>query len=208
MSLLPFVLLAGIALLCADGRRPPLFAAVKPLATLCLLLPTSGGSSFGAAIQLGLVLSAFGDLALNRKTQKGYLLAGMGLFMLAHAAYVTAFLLGTGSRLTVAAVAAGLLAASGAGGLLRVLWRAIPAALRSPCVFYGLIIATTVGAAGTLPAANGAVVLVGAVLFYFGDVALALSLFGKPFPQSQTVSMSLYWAGQLAFALSTNWQPG
>lgn len=206
MSLLPFAVLAAIALVCADGRRPRVFAAVKPTATLCLLLVAWSWSSFGLAIQVGLTLSAVGDAALNRKGEKAYLLVGIGLFMLAHGAYVTAFLSGAGSRLTPGAIAITAAAAAGAGVLLRALWSAIPPALRPPCVVYGLLIAATVGAAGTVPAATGNVLLAGAVLFYFGDVALALSLFGRPFPYSQTTSMFLYWSGQLGFALATRWQ--
>lgn len=214
IALVLFLAVAAAALGCADGRRPRLFAALKPLATL-LLLPVAGlpAAPLGPAVAFAIVLSALGDAALNHKHRRAWFLGGMGCFMLAHGAYVTAFLFGGGARATIVAAAATVAAGAGVAGLLRRLWAGIHPALKIPCVAYGVVIVAMVGSASTLlggpwPRSTGAAALGGAALFYCGDVALALALFGRPFRHAQVVSMGLYWSGQLGIALAARGQAG
>lgn len=211
LALVVFAILAVVGLISAEDRGPRTYAIAKPLTTLSLLLVTgwpAGG--FGTAIVAGLVLSVVGDIALLRQQEPRYFVVGLGAFLLAHLAYAAAFLGPGGARVSAAMGLGIVLAAIGAGALLRHIWSGVGAGLKVPVVAYGVVISGMVGAAsaffaGTSPVDVRAAALAGAVLFYFGDTLLALGLFGKPFPLRQTASMALYWAGQLGFALAARW---
>ena len=74
-----------------------LFLFAKPATTLSLLLITGlpAQDRFGVLVVGALLLSALGDTALLHDG-RGFFLAGLLLFLLAHAAFTSAFLLGGG----------------------------------------------------------------------------------------------------------------
>src|SRR5438105_3252924 len=89
-----------VSLLTADGRWSSLFSVTKPTTTLSLLLvvgfpafPTD--QRFAVLVIGALLLSALGDTALLHQG-RGFFLAGVFLFMLAHLLYTGAFLVGGG----------------------------------------------------------------------------------------------------------------
>jgi uncharacterized membrane protein YhhN len=98
-ALFVFGALALIALVTADGRWRWLFCLVKPATTLSLLLITGIGAQdrFGVLVVGAVLLSALGDIALLYDSV-GFFMAGLLLFLLAHAAFTAAFLLGGGRR--------------------------------------------------------------------------------------------------------------
>jgi hypothetical protein len=62
-------------------------------------------------------------------------------------------------------------------------------------------------AGGWAPRASAAAA-VGAVLFYLSDANLAWNDFVEPYDHGQTITLSLYWAGQLGIASAVRWSAG
>lgn len=206
-----FVGTALVALVAAQGRLPAVFTLAKPAATLSLLLVTGLPTNAGLFPQLmvaGILLSALGDAALLHDG-RGFFLAGLGLFLLAHVGYTVAFLAGGGAApiVSTALLGAAVFLASTAW-LLRRIWAGVDPALRAPVAVYGLAITLMVASAylvlgGPWPARVGELVAAGAVLFYVSDALLAWSLFHARFPQHQTINLVFYWAGQAGLAVAT-----
>jgi uncharacterized membrane protein YhhN len=204
-----FAALAGVALGSADDRRPKLYGPTKIATSLSLLFVVGlPENRFATAIFVGLIFSAFGDVALLFKDRTRPFLTGVVFFLVAHAAYAAAFVSGVGSFSVVAAAIGAALAAAASLLILRQIWSNVSKTLRGPFLVYGAAISTMCGCAaaffaGSAPGPIRTLVLAGAVLFYLGDSALALNHFGKRLRYGQTISMAFYWSGQLAFALAT-----
>jgi uncharacterized membrane protein YhhN len=215
LALVIYGALFAVALLTADGRWPWLFLFAKPATTLSLLLVTGLPASdrFGVLVVGALLLSALGDTALLHEG-RGFFIAGLILFLFAHAAYTAAFLLGGGRGPWVSHGLVGL-AVFGLASLwlVRHLWGGIERGLRMPVALYATAI--------TLMVAGGYVVLAGpwpdyitiplaagAVSFYLSDALLAWTQFRQPMPQQQTLNLGLYWTGQLGIAVAARFVVG
>jgi uncharacterized membrane protein YhhN len=215
LALLIFGALAMIALLTADGRWRWLFLFAKPATTLSLLLVTGMPSQdrFGVLVVGALLLSVLGDMALLHDSI-GFFLTGILLFLLAHAAFASAFLLGGGRGPLdpTALVGFGIMGLSSTW-LLRRIWSRIDSGLRAPILIYGVAITSMVGAAyvllgGPWPFYITVPITAGAVSFYLGDAILAWGRFRHPLPMQQTMNLAFYWTGQLGIALGARWVAG
>jgi alkenylglycerophosphocholine/alkenylglycerophosphoethanolamine hydrolase len=215
LALLIFGALALIGLLTADGRWRFLFLFAKPATTLSLLLITGMPSQdrFGVLVVGALLLSVLGDTALLYDST-GFFLAGLLLFLLAHAAFASAFLLGGGrGPLDPTGLTGLFVMAISSAWLLRRLWGKIGPGLRAPVLMYGVAITAMVGAAyvllgGPWPFYITVPITAGAVSFYLSDAMLAWGRFRHPLPMQQTVNLAFYWTGQLGIALGARWVAG
>ena len=160
-----------------------------------------------------LLLSALGDTALLYDSG-GFFMAGLLLFLLAHAAFTSAFLLGGGRGPLdpTALVGLGVMCLSSIW-LLRRLWPGVEPGLRAAVLVYGVAITVMVGAAyvllaGPWPSYITIPITAGAVSFYLSDAILAWGRFRRPLPMQQTVNLAFYWTGQLGIALGARWVAG
>src|SRR4029453_14689965 len=136
LALVIFGALVLVALLTADGRWPWLFLFAKPATTLSLLLVTGRRSHdrFGVLVVGALLLSALGDTALLHEG-RGFFMAGLLLFLLAHAGFTAAFLLGGGRGpvLSIGLLGFAVIAVASVW-LVRKLWPCVDRGLRGPVV--------------------------------------------------------------------------
>lgn len=201
--------LAG--LLVAEYRKSlPLVFATKPTASACfVLVPLTGAAviagPFWGWVVAGLVLGLVGDVFLMIPGRRTFL-AGLVAFLLGHGAYVVACLLlvGAGAWLHPWSLLP-LLAAVAAG---RYLWPHL-GKMRGPVLAYVVVITLMVVAAiavlrvGTLPdTAHRWTLLLGAVLFFASDIAVARNRFVSAGFVNRAWGLPAYYAGQLLFAWS------
>lgn len=199
-------LLAGAAYVAGMAYDiPPLRLAAKPVPVLALafLVLSRRHDLYARTIAAGLVLSAAGDVLLERE---GGFVPGLVAFLVAHLAYTAAFLLaerrlraGRAIPFAVWLIAAFLWLRPGFGAL------AIPVAV------YMVAIGTMMWrAAARVPAdprgdsgtAGAAAALAGAILFGLSDTLLAINRFRAPLPLAGYAVIALYWAGQAGIARS------
>ncbi|MND28509.1 YhhN-like protein [compost metagenome] len=175
----------------------------KPLPILALLFWLRGAPAgpYRRWIAVGLSLSMLGDILLEWPTD--LFVFGLGAFLLAHLAYLRAYLLASHRLaplpLLVAAVAGGaifaLLASGGLGSLLlpvacyalaisAMLWRALAR------LGVGLDRQSALLAAG------------GAVLFVISDSLIGINRFVSPFASASYLIILSYWLGQWGIAAS------
>jgi len=183
-----------LAIVCAERgwKRPEV--VLKPLTTLLLL----------GLVSLGIVLSVVGDVALLGEGNRAFLI-GLAAFLLAHVAYVIAFI-GVAAFSPVVALVALVVVAS-TTIMLRTIWKGA-AGLHGPTIAYGAVIsAMVVSASATVggPLRWGGAAAVGAVLFYASDASLALNRFRRPFPHHAIATMGIYWLGQIGIALAARY---
>jgi uncharacterized membrane protein YhhN len=157
-------------------------------------------AGYGRLILVGLVLSWLGDLALTGDTERQFLL-GLGSFLLAHVAYVSAFVfIGINYKWLFTALIPIALLSFGTS-----IWLApyVPDALTMPVRVYTTVISLMViaafGARG-----NGAplIVPIGALLFYFSDLSVAAGQFVQTDFPNFVWGLPFYFAGQVLLALS------
>jgi uncharacterized membrane protein YhhN len=208
-----FAVAAGAALFSVEtgGRR--LLSIAKPLATVSLAgVAWRGGSDLLSMLVLaGIGLSVLGDVVLLFESEGAFML-GLLLFLGAHLSYTAAFVLhGMGALWTPAVGVVVFGAAS--GWLVQKLWNGVGPALRGPVVLYAAAITAMTAAAfaclaGPWPPAAAAAAAIGALFFYFSDATLAWTRFVEPFRHGQTVTLLIYWLGQLGIALAARWANG
>ncbi len=210
MSTRPLVTLVGVAcvalvaLLFADMPAPA--AATKFIASSAFIaLAINGGavaSVYGRFILTGLVLSWCGDMFLIGSSKTAFL-AGLGAFLLAHVAYVTAFVRHGYERLwcwlamvPVTAIAIGVF-----------VWLEpyTPADLVNPVRAYVAVISLMViFAVGTQGRGGSKLIVTGATLFFLSDLSVAaLRLVQTEYP-TYIIGLPLYYAGQVCLALSSS----
>jgi uncharacterized membrane protein YhhN len=148
------------------------------------------GTPFGQRVLAALLLSLLGD-ALLLSAARPMFLAGLVAFLLAHVAYVAAFL-GAG----VLPLWPLPLLALGVGLTLRWLWPHL-GSMKGPVVAYCLVIAAMVAAAMGVPSAA---VHAGAVLFFLSDLLVARDRFAAPGFANRAAGLPLYYAAQLLLA--------
>lgn len=187
----------GIAL--AAGL-PALRVASKPVPVVALALWVQAGATDarGRRLALGLALCAVADLAIEASFA-----AGLGLFLLAHLAYVAGFL----ADCRAPAVPRALPAALYGLGFYGILAPSL-GPLRWPVAAYSLVLcamvwraAARVGQKGP-PTLGEVAGLLGAVLFAASDSLIAWNRFGAPLAWAPSAIMPLYWAGQAGIAWS------
>lgn len=189
------------------GGLPNLRLATKAIPVLCLAVwvGTRRPDPGGRLVTAGLVLSAAGDLLLERELFR----PGLFAFLAAHLAYVAGFLAETRRPALGRAVPVVLWC----GLVLALLWPGL-GALSGPVTLYVAVIGTMiwraaarVGHAGP-PTSAEWVGVSGAALFALSDTLIAADRFLLPIPGVRWPIMLLYWAGQWAIAVSvarTEW---
>lgn len=192
--------LSALAAIACDWRerRRPAFYLFKPLTTLLILglalVATRG--EYRLAVAVALTLSLAGDVALMfTETRYGarWFLAGLGSFLLAHLAFVAAFLQDVGTVTLPAWLA--LVVAWGLGMLVALLPRA--GAMKLPVLLYCAVLAAMVFAAAARSAAfhtpEAHRALAGALLFMLSDSLLGWRRFRGRFPHAQAAILLTYW---------------
>jgi uncharacterized membrane protein YhhN len=197
--------LGTAGLLVAESKGPQRGTwATKPVASTGFLVAAVGAGALetapGRVVVLGLALSMAGDVALIGRSRPAFL-AGLGAFLLGHVAFAVAFALRT---VEPTAALLGLLAV---GFASVVVWRwvspHVDGAMRAPVAAYVLVISAMVAtAAGAVSSAHGVLGLVGAVMFYGSDLAVARDRFVAPGFANRAWGLPLYYAAQLVFAAS------
>jgi uncharacterized membrane protein YhhN len=153
---------------------------------------------FGRIIFAGLLLSMSGDMFLVGQTRQHFLF-GLVSFLLAHIAYVTAFI-------TVGQERKWVLLAGGPIIVIAVLvlfWLGphVPAELAMPVRLYtaviSLMVITALGARG---AGASRLIVAGALMFFVSDLSVAMQrIIETDFP-TFVWGLPLYYAAQLCFA--------
>jgi uncharacterized membrane protein YhhN len=175
----------------------------KPLAAVgYLLLALACGAldtTYGTLILIGLVLSFFGDVFLIPEGSPNAFRVGILSFLLGHVAYTIAFV-GRGLDLRASAVAAVIVVVT-AVIVLRWLRPHVGADMRIPVHAYVVVISgMLVCAVGTSVTSYRPDILLGALLFYLSDLAVARDRFVKPGPWNRTWGLPSYFVGQLILA--------
>jgi alkenylglycerophosphocholine/alkenylglycerophosphoethanolamine hydrolase len=191
-----------LAILGAERRVRQLEVVFKPLTTLLLFAVIGWPQSrFAALITAGVALSVVGDVALLWDSNRAFIV-GLAAFLLAHVAYVIAFLGAAVWSPHVAIVIPIVVAASLL--LLRLTWKGA-AGMHGPTIAYAAVITTmVVSASATVggPLALAPFAAVGAALFYVSDSSLALNKFRRPIPHVAFLAQGVYWLGQLGIAIA------
>lgn len=176
---------------------------VKPLPVLALLgwLHDAPPTVYRRWISLGLIFSLLGDVLL---AWPGDLFVfGLGAFLVAHLAYLKAYLsdcrrlalLPLVIALGVGAVLLGILISNGLGPLL------------IPVIVYGLAISAMLWRAlarlGTdVPKRSALLAAAGAAAFVFSDSGIGINRFVLPFHAAPYVIILSYWLGQWGITAS------
>jgi uncharacterized membrane protein YhhN len=198
---------AVLGLLVAEyaGSRTGVWIA-KPLAAsgfiAAAIAAGATASAYGAWILTGLALSWLGDVLLIPRESKTAFRAGLASFLLAHVAYAVAFAERGFAAWAVAAAATVL--ALPAAAVLRWLGPHL-GSMRIPVYAYVTVITAMVAfAVATAVARGGANVLVGALMFYLSDLAVARERFIENSFTNKAWGLPLYFGGQIVLALSVN----
>ena len=159
-------------------------------------------STYGKILLAGLALSFLGDSFLIGETQAAFL-AGLSAFLLAHLAYVTAFVINGVSWRWMGAAAVPVIGIA----LAVAVWLSPHVApyLALPVRVYIIVISAMVIAAfGTRGKGGSVLILAGALLFFLSDLSVAaLRLVQTDFP-NYIWGLPLYYAGQLCLAVSVS----
>lgn len=178
-------------------------AAAKLVASSGFLLAaiTAGALSHraGRIVFAGLIGSMLGDMALIGQSERHFLF-GLTAFLLAHIAYITAFIVMGQDRGRVLAAAVPVLICAAA-----VLYWLMPYAagdIAMPVRVYTAVISLMVITAfGAWGAGAPALIAVGAVLFLVSDLSVAaLRIAGTDMP-TYILGLPMYYAGQLCIGL-------
>lgn len=157
-------------------------------------------SRYGRIILLGLVFSWFGDTSLIGQSQRFFLL-GLGAFLLAHIAYIAAFVVkGINGRWTaIATLPVAAAAVSVSVWLTPHLSPELVIPVRLYTIVISLMLVTAIGTRG-----RGATILIvaGGLMFFLSDLSVAaLRIVQSEFP-TYVWGLPLYYAGQLCLAVS------
>ncbi len=192
---------AVVALLYAEARTPRRRRIPKMLASTAFVgVAVSAGAldtTFGKIVLLALVFSWFGDLFLSYDGRSAFV-AGLGVFLTGHLAYVAAFAnRGLGDQLYLPVLGVVLVAIPVARWLLPT----VPQELKAPVIAYIAVISAMVA---TAVSTNAAVadwrIPVGAIMFYLSDLGVARERFAWPGLINKMVGLPLYFGGQLLLA--------
>ncbi|HSP77073.1 MAG TPA: lysoplasmalogenase [Myxococcaceae bacterium] len=202
--LLAFAGLLGVVtfLLGPELETRALRLGSKAVPLLCMLLWLwPARERYARLIRVGLVLSLLGDLLLEASPD--LFLPALGAFLLAHVAYVTAYVTVTRRPSLARGVPFALLGL----GLGVLLWPGL-GGLALPVTAYIAVICAMMWRSAAMLGGDGLgrreqwAALAGALMFAASDTLLALRLFMQPVPGSSYAIILLYWAGQLGITLS------
>jgi uncharacterized membrane protein YhhN len=209
-----FFIAVVVALLGVELERRILLILAKPIATLSLIgVVLSGPPTVTVAmVALGLAFSVIGDTALLSKSRTAFLV-GLFAFLVAHLLYAAGFLWGESAGPAWTPLVGIVIYGGASGWLVRRMWGGLLPALRAPLVVYTAcctaMAATALATlAGPWPAAASIAAAVGGALFFVSDANLAWLDFVEPYHHGQTVTLSLYWTGQLGIAMAARWSSG
>ena len=193
-----------VALLLVGRDFPAAFAKLVASSGFILLAIHAGGlrSDYGRVILAGLTFSWLGDAALIGQGRSWFLF-GLAAFLLAHVAYIAAFVIaGLSARwIGVAALPIAIIALAVSEWLDPYLTPGLVVPVRLYIVVISLMVITAFGARG-----RGASILivVGAVSFFLSDLSVAaLRLVQTDIP-TYILGLPLYYFAQINFALSTS----
>ncbi len=180
------------------GRRriewvtKPLVMVALIVAAICLD-PVSDAAR--AWVVLGLVLSLSGDVCLMLPRER--FIGGLASFLVAHLAYVVAFVLGATSWLgAVIGLVIAVAALATIGRVIVAAVRKSEPSLTAPVTGYMAVISSMVVAAC---ATAEAVTIVGAVSFFASDGILAANKFVGRIPAGRFAVMGTYHVAQFCF---------
>lgn len=183
---------------------PALRMLCKPLPVLAMLFWILGTPADGYRrwVTVGLVLSMLGDILLEWPINA--FVPGLAAFLLAHLAYLAAYL-GDTRRLAPL----GLLIAGGVGGaLFALLYSRGLGPLLLPIALYSLTISAMLWRAiarlgvPSIAGASRVFAALGALLFVSSDSMIGINRFVAAFDGSSYAIMLTYWLGQLGIAAS------
>lgn len=192
--------LACAVLVLAEYRPWPSVAGVAKFIASCgfiafALQLGALDSNYGRIILIGLALSMVGDMCLLANGQGRGFVAGLASFLLAHVAYVAAFV---GLGLSLQLVAIVLLPVI---VLLLLMYRYLSpnvhAPMRLPVASYVLVISLMLLAAG---GTGDAWIIGGAVIFALSDIYVARERFVVSAWINRGIGLPLYYAAQLILA--------
>lgn len=177
---------------------------VKPVPALALAVAVwrFGRRPDARSITVGLVLSALGDVLLE--ASDATFLYGVGAFLLAHVAYLVAFV---GEAPEPRLARAIPFAAWGIGLVWWLRPGLVEAGMLVPVAVYSTVICLMMWRASvrlTDGTRGGVFAFAGAVIFAVSDSLIALDRFGQiEIPRVRYAIILLYWIGQVGIAAST-----
>lgn len=193
---------SGLLAIAADWeeRRHRSFFVLKPLTTLLIIGIAATGPldhDYTRYVLLALALSLLGDVFLmfgdGARTSDRAFIAGLASFLLAHIAFVVAFVQGLQAPDLPSWLAVIVFLA--AGYLFVMLPRA--GAMKLPVLLYTLVLAAMVFASAARHESIGddasLRALLGALLFMVSDSLLGWRRFGRRFRYAQALILSTYW---------------
>ena len=204
--LLALLAATGIALLICSRVDGPTWLGLigKPLPVIALLLwlRQAPASAYRRWISIGLVFSLLGDLLLE--WPQDLFVFGLAAFLVAHLAYLAAYL-GSTRRLApvpllLAVLVAGcmfsLLSSAGLGALL------VPVACYSLAIGCMLWRALARVGAPNIARQSAWLAAGGAALFVLSDSLIGINRFVQPFEGARIAILFTYWLGQWGIAAS------
>ncbi len=177
---------------------------IMPVLIVFVLINTDKHTSFSLLVITALALSTLGDLFMELQTQnEKFFLPGLGSFLLAHIAYISAFSyrlkikIFTGKNIIIALVLVLALVC-----LLIYLWPTL-GDMKIPVVLYALIIslATFTAYLRACEDRHQCLLFWGALLFLLSDALLAIYLFKTHFTFGREINMTFYVTGQALIAI-------
>lgn len=211
MTMIPVRLLVTLTAASCIALVALLFAGLGAPAAIAKIIASSGfiavsirsgaaSSTYGRLILAGLAFSWCGDMFLIGPSRTAFL-SGLVAFLLAHVAYVAAFVTHGYERRWVfmATVPVTVIAI----GVFSWLAPHTPASLTVPVRAYVTVISLMViFAIGTRGRGGSLLIVAGAVLFFLSDLSVAaLRLVQTDYP-TYLIGLPLYYAGQVCLALS------
>ncbi|WP_330115094.1 lysoplasmalogenase [Pseudomonas sp. JS3066] len=190
--------LVGVALeldwLCLASKPVPIVA-------LLLWLRRAPAGPYRRWISIGLLLSLLGDMLLEWPAD--LFVFGLGAFLLAHLAYLCAYLQQS-RRLAPLAL---LVAAGCGGGIFALLASGGLGALLLPVACYAIAISAMLWRAlarlgAELDRRSAVLAAGGAALFVLSDSLIGINRFVSPFDGASYFIILSYWLGQLGIAAS------
>ncbi len=210
--LLPRHLVALVAVACValvtlllHGHTLPAAAAKFVASSAFVALALRGGatrSAFGRLILVGLLLSWFGDMFLIGASRTAFL-AGLVAFLLAHVAYVSAFVRHGYHRgwAIVAAIPITAIAIAVWAWLAPYVADDMSVPVRAYIAVISLMVVFAIATRGR---GGPWLIVAGAVLFFLSDLSVAaLRLVQTSYP-TYVIGLPFYYAGQVCLALSVS----
>lgn len=204
VALVAVACIALVMLLLLGHHLPAAAAKLVASTAFVALAITAGGlaSLYGRLIVTGLALSWCGDMMLTGQSREAFL-GGLAAFLLAHVAYVAAFIARGYRRSWAFGAAVPILII--AIGVWTWLAPYTPAEISAPVRAYIAVISLMViFAFGTHGRARSLLITAGAVAFFLSDLSVAaLRLVQTELP-TYVLGLPLYYAAQVCLALSVS----